>query len=219
VSTDILGLLKGSRAHCIVHHAVRTQARRRDWRPWASFSAKGGPLHAVKEAAVRHYARHFGLRSFVETGTYMGDMVYAVGDLFNSIVTVELDGALCRAARWRLRKLPHAAVVQGDSSEVLPKVLTRLTEPSLFWLDAHYSGWPTARTDVDTPIRGELDAILTHDVTDHVVLIDDACCFDGQNNYPALGELRRVVAELRPEMAFDVRDDIIRLHDGRTPPR
>jgi hypothetical protein len=211
MAKGVTGLLKGSRIHCVVHHAIRTRTRKRDYYFWHRNGER--PLHVSKELVVRSYARRFGLQAFIETGTYMGDMVYAVEDLFNKIVTVELDAALCRAATWRLRKLPHASVVQGDSSEVLPALLDGLNEPCLFWLDAHYSGWPTARAEVETPIRRELKAILDHPVAQHVVLIDDASCFNGEHHYPTLDELRALVAARRPGMSFEVGDDIIRLHE------
>jgi hypothetical protein len=161
---------------------------------------------------VRSYARRYGPRVFVETGTYMGDMAHAVRDQFERILTIELDTSFCRAARWRLRKLAHVTVLEGDSKSILPVILESLDEPSLFWLDAHYSGWPTAKSDVDTPILDELDVVLSHGVAGHVILIDDARCFIGWNDYPTIAELREFVVSRRPEMMLEVSDDIIRIH-------
>jgi hypothetical protein len=212
VGHGIIEVMKGSRMHCLTHQAVRAVARRADLRVWRRASGDERPLHFTKEGVVRQYADRFALRSFIETGTYMGDMAHAVRDRFDRIVTVELDRGFCTAARWRLRKLPHVTVIEGDSSTVLPQILQTTHEPSLFWLDAHYSGWPTSKTDVETPIIRELEVIFDHPVREHVVLIDDACCFTGQNDYPSVGHLRDFATSLRPDIALQVAEDIIRLH-------
>jgi hypothetical protein len=48
------------------------------------------------------------------------------------------------------------------------------------------------------------------------MLIDDARCFIGPNpvfrHYPTIAELRCYVEERRPDLAFSVVDDIIRIH-------
>jgi hypothetical protein len=212
VTRSITEIMKGSRLHCLTHQAVRAVVRRKDLRVWNRKAASTRPLHFAKEGVVREYASRFGPRIFVETGTYMGDMAHAVRDLFDRIITIELDGSFCKAARWRLRKLPHVTVMEGDSSRMLPEILQDLREPCLFWLDAHYSGWPTSKSDVDTPILRELDVLLAHGVRDHVVLIDDASCFTGQNDYPSVDEVRHFVRDRRPDVALEVADDIIRLH-------
>jgi hypothetical protein len=99
-------------------------------------------------------------------------------------------------------------VLQGDSTQVLREVLSRIEEPCLFWLDAHYSGKGTALADCETPVWGE----LSHAVKSHVILIDDARCFDGENGYPSLAEIKTCVNERRPDQICEVRDDIIRIH-------
>lgn len=212
---SITEMMKGSRLHCLAHQAVRAVARRKDLRIWGRTSGDGRPLHFAKEAVIREYSDRFGLRSFIETGTYMGDMTHAVRDQFDEIITVELDSSFCKAARWRLRNLPHVTVIEGDSSTILPRIMQRMRQPCLFWLDAHYSGWPTSKTEVDTPIVRELEVILNHSVRDHVVLIDDACCFTGDNDYPSVAELREFVCSRRPDLTLDLVDDIIRLHPSR----
>jgi hypothetical protein len=211
VGQGIIEMMKGSRLHCLTHQVVRAVARRKDLRLWSSAAGEGA-LHFTKESVVRAYATRFGLRTFVETGTYMGDMAHAVRDLFDRILTIELDSSFCKAARWRLRKLPHVTVLEGDSSMVLPQLLETVRDSCLFWLDAHYSGWPTSKSDVDTPIVRELEVILDHPVRDHVVLIDDACCFTGMNDYPTVEELCRFVRARRPDMSLQVSDDIIQLY-------
>ena len=103
-------------------------------------------------------------------------------------------------------------VGQGDSGKVLPSVLARLTEPALFWLDAHYSGPGTARASRDTPIVDEISAILAHPVPGHVALIDDARGFGALRDYPTLAALEDFVRERAAGLVYEVSDDVIRIH-------
>lgn len=172
------------------------------------------PPQAYKKATVRHYAQTFGLRSFVETGTYLGNMIAATEDLFEQIYSIELSPELWRAAMWRFQHDKRVRILQGDSGSVLPRLLQDIDTPCLFWLDGHYSGGVTACGDTETPIVAELEAVLCHSISTrrHVVLIDDAQCFTGQHGYPTVEELRAIVAERRPELTFEVVDEIIRIH-------
>jgi len=92
----------------------------------------------------------------------------------------------------------------------MPTVVNQLTTPALFWLDGHYSGGLTAQGDSDTPISAELTAILTSPCKTHVILIDDARCFDGNNGYPYLEDLLKTVRE-KSNYCIEVSTDIIRL--------
>jgi hypothetical protein len=105
--------------------------------------------------------------------------------------------------------------VCGDSAVLLPRVLTGLTGPALFWLDGHYSGPGTARGAKDTPLEAELAAITSHPLAGHVVLIDDAREL-GQGDYPAVSEIERWVRARWPRATVEVREDIVRCVSGRT---
>src|ERR1051325_2291173 len=54
--------------------------------------------------------------------------------------------------------------------------------------------------------------IPSHPVREHVILIDDARCFDGTHDYPTIDELRRAVLNIRPDWLFETANDIIRDH-------
>jgi hypothetical protein len=195
-----------------VGRALRAARRRlRLWR-WRAGGSPVPPPDSVKQITVLRYAKAFRLRTFVETGTFMGAMVEAVRTTFHRVVSIELDPALSRRARERFASFPHVTVLEGDSARLLPQVLAGLNEPALFWLDAHFSGGATAKGDLETPIIQELDGILNHAVRDHVILIDDARCFVGANDYPTVDSVRTTVLSRRPGWTFEVRDDIIRIH-------
>lgn len=160
----------------------------------------------AKQQVVKNYGKRFRLNFLIETGTYLGGMVAATQGIFREIHSIELDYVLYKHAKWRFRKFPHINIHHGDSGVILRGVLSPVSEPCLFWLDAHYSRGITARGE--PPVRGELKAILAHPhATDHVVLIDDARSF-GSEGYPTLDELQK----LAPGWVLEEKDGIIRMH-------
>lgn len=181
-------------------------------RAWEKQGRPSPPPHVVKEELIRDYARTFNTKILIETGTYLGDMVHAMKKSFSRIISFELDQALAAQAQNRFAKDNHIEIVQGDSGKLLGNYLATINEPCLFWLDGHYSGGITAKGALETPIKNELTFILSHPVDGHVVLIDDARCFTGENDYPTLDELTNFVAKRKPGHKFTVKHDVIRVH-------
>lgn len=174
--------------------------------------------YKVRPEAVSKYSKKYNIRTLIETGTYQGAMVEAMLNNFHQIISIELDQNLFKAAKKKFAEHSHVKIVFGDSSKALYGILKSISEPCLFWLDGHYvpNTTNTARGNRDTPIMGELNQILSHHVRDHVILIDDARCFIGPNpvlnDYPTIQELRTFVVNKRPDLKFQVKDDIIRIH-------
>jgi hypothetical protein len=173
------------------------------------------PPHLVKQWTVLQYAGEFGLETLIETGTYLGAMIRATRGSFRRIYSVELDRALYHRAERKFARDDHITLYRGDSAEVLPSLLERLDEPCLFWLDAHHSGALTARGELESPVMQEIQCILRHPVCGHVVLVDDARAFVGEGGYPTLAGLQATIAARRPDWAFQVQYDIIRMHKSR----
>jgi hypothetical protein len=138
-------------------------------------------------------------------------MDFALKSEFSCIITIELSPDLHAAAKRRFAKVSNVRCLVGDSAILLPSLLSQTNEPCLFWLDAHYSAGATAKGDKATPISIELNAVLNHSVRNHVVLIDDARCFDGTHDYPLLSELKNSVCRMRPDLSCVVENDIIRI--------
>ncbi len=165
-----------------------------------------------KQRVVKSYGRLYGIGRLIETGTYAGDMVEACKNTFKEVVSIELSEPHYREAMKMFAGQKNVRLYLGDSGEVLPEILSRISEPCLFWLDGHHSGGTTARGKLSTPIREELKAIFAHKVRSHVILIDDAVSFTGNHDYPTIAELEAEVKRQRPDLLFSVRDDIIRIH-------
>ncbi|MHC4680337.1 MAG: O-methyltransferase [Planctomycetota bacterium] len=172
-----------------------------------------------KQRVVIEHIERFSLDTFVETGTYKGRMVYALIPHAREIYSIELDETHFKNARRRFAGNPNVHILQGQSGEVLPRVLKDIDKPCLFWLDAHYSGGSTARGGLETPIMQELGCILAHARADgHVILIDDARCFTGENDYPSMKSLEEFIWTTSPSRTLEVRADIIRIYpDGSGP--
>jgi hypothetical protein len=211
----MLDIAKNSLKKLIPYELLKLQRDRKALRHWESQGRPAPPPHIIKENVIREYARTFQTRVLIETGTYRGDMVEAMKKHFDKVVSFELDPMLYEGAKKRFAKDQHITIVHGDSGQILGQHLAPFSEPCLFWLDGHYSGGVTSRAHLNTPIKYELEHILQHPVAGHVILIDDARCFDGHNDYPTLDELRRFVQESKPSWQFDVRDDVIRIHQQR----
>jgi hypothetical protein len=151
----------------------RQEYLQQDQRKVQEWISKGKPFptpHIMKQLTVKKYARVFSLDTLIETGTSKGYMLYATKGLFHRLIPIELDRELYEKARKRFAKYGHITFIQGDSGAKLPGVLAVVSQPCLFWLDAHFS------KGIDCPLPQELAHILLHPY-DHVIFIDDADFF------------------------------------------
>jgi hypothetical protein len=180
-------------------------------RQWETGGRVGPPPHAIKQQVLRNYAKDFGLKILVESGTYHGDMIDGLKDLFDIIYSIELSKELYEKACWRFRSAPHIRLIHGDSGTELQKVVRNLEGPALFWLDGHYSAGPTARGELSTPIVNEVRHVLSANEKRHVMVIDDAHCFGTEHDYPTIAELSEIIRCLRPDAQIAVECDSIRV--------
>lgn len=174
---------------------------------------RGQPIrspHLLKQRTVDEYARRFTLRVLVETGTYYGEMVAAMKKRFAAIYSVEFDSELAQRAQKKFSRWPHIHILHGDSQQVVPEILRTLDQRALFWLDAGYYGWSGLQGDKQR-LTTELEAILSHRVRDHVILMDDARGLNGQNGAPTVEELKRRLETQFPGRAVEVKQDILRI--------
>ena len=142
---------------------------------------RGKPVrspHLLKQKTVLAYGKKHQLRTLVETGTYHGEMVHAALGHFDRIYSIELNPEWAAFAHRRFARHPEVHIVEGSSQQKVPEVLAGINEPSLFWLDAAYYGSGAQGGNI-TRLLAELQAILSHHVRGHVVLMDDARTFTG----------------------------------------
>jgi len=143
---------------------------------------------AFKGELLLYLAKKHDLHTFVETGTYAGEMVKYVNARYNfdRIYSIELSERLAARADKLFQDASNVFIIHGASEESLKGI--RQTEPFLYWLDAHYCGDDvTAMGEKITPVYEELEVILNE--TDHVIVIDDL------DNFHTWGVYGRQLAE------------------------
>lgn len=169
------------------------------------------PPPPVKRMIISSYLKRFHLSHFIETGTHLGDTLADIAhDKSVTCTSIELSDEYFHKALQRFRSYTNVILKHGDSAVVLPECVWDLQAPALFWLDGHYSGGSTACSGVDTPVSAEIQAILVSPIKTHVILIDDARCFNGTNTYPYLDVLLQTIRE-SANYNIEVSADIIRL--------
>jgi len=186
-------------------------ARRVNLVLWQLSGSPLPPPGLFKAQTIRGYARQYGLRCLVETGTYRGNMIATLKRDFDQIYSIELSPELHAAARRRFAGDSRINLICGDSGAELPRIAQRLTGSALFWLDAHYSGGDTAQGAEGNPIMKEIACILTNSGA-HVILVDDMRLFGTDPTYPPpealIAKIRKIAGQ---RTSIEIRDDILRV--------
>lgn len=175
------------------------------------------PPDLFKQRLAKKLGRDFGLKVFVETGTYHGDMTAAASRVFDQVYSIELHKPFYDKAKVRFANEPKVKILPGDSGVVLRRLLSDITQPCLFWLDAHggQSSKNTNGIEAPAPVKPELEAILQHPLADHhVILIDDVHAFVrstkwGTGVWPQLEQLRAQWLAQHPDWIWKVKDNIL----------
>jgi len=157
----------------------------------------------------------FHVDTLIETGTYRGDTAALASKHFRDVYTIELAPKLYKKAQKRFAKTRNVHCLLGHSGTVFSKLLPQLKNRKLlFWLDAHFSGGPTAKGECNTAIRDEIAAIQKAGLQGCVILIDDIRGFHGKSEdvewyggYPSIPQLRDMITAFDPNYAFYVLGD------------
>lgn len=171
------------------------------WRQWGPAMA---PPHDLKSRHLKEIAKEQNIKTFVETGTRGGTTLFNLKDDFAQLFSVEIIEKAYQKAKSKLKNFSHINLYCGDSVLVLPKILQKINEPSLFWLDAH-----DGRNS--TPIAEELKIILQHDNLSHILIIDDRRYFGTEVGYPTKEQIEDIVKTYRPRSKIDYKFDSIRI--------
>jgi len=167
------------------------------------------PAHRLyKWQVLRKYAKKHNLDVFLETGTAGGVTVSYLKKYFKKLYTIELDPTLYHQGRALTHDYKNIICVEGDSGVMINDIVKKISEPTLFWLDAHYSGEGTAKADVETPIIKELVTIFSRNNKKDVILIDDARCFDGTHDYPTIKQIDDLISSYG-YLSFNIAKDIM----------
>ena len=147
----------------------------------------------IPEQTALDLADKYSLTTFVETGTHVGKTALFAANWFNTVYTIESEPYYYDIAEANLQYKRNVALLFGSSQEVLPTVVRRIVEPTLFWLDAHWSrDLKGQRPFVVNPVLDEIAAIKQL-IINHVIMIDDARLFSGDHGWPAFHEIAAAI--------------------------
>lgn len=152
---------------------------------WRWRVAGGGPTPTRHKASVLAGSASGSRRTFVETGTYRGDMLARLVGVFDQLHSIERDSELYQAAVRRFRDAPSVNIYHGDSAVALSRILAHVSGQCVFWLDAH----PAQEEQGDLTLLAELRAVLAHPGGEHRVVVDDIRCFSGERGWPSLTDV------------------------------
>jgi hypothetical protein len=162
---------------------------------------------------VRFLRSHHGVKTFVETGTYLGAGTAFGVEVFPEVFSIEVSPEFHGKAKASLEGT-HARLILGDSRVELPKIVGGLTGPAVFWLDGHAGGGHFGPDD-DCPLIEELTAIAASP-HEHFILVDDARAFLAPppppfdpDKWPDLAQVLDTVRSRTPYYCVAIADTLI----------
>lgn len=118
---------------------------------------------------------------FCETGTFKGYTVENMLPYFSKVYSIELNENFYMNCKSKFQSQPKVTILQGDSSVVLDEI--NFDQPTVFFLDGHWSGYDTAKGPKDCPLLEELEIINKKAKDETLIIIDDSRLFGKNSSY------------------------------------
>lgn len=181
--------------------------------PWMQTHDFTGEVKIYYDNLSDHLVR-FRRNIFVETGTFLGNgLQCALQAGFRRCYTIEIHEHLWQAAQQRFSteiQTEQVISLLGNSEALLLNIVQQLTEPAVFWLDAHVSGQYGDKKAKNCPIMEELQAIDQSKFRNHVLLIDDLVCFGHKkHDRISLDLVKAEILKINPAYKFELLDAAI----------
>jgi len=164
--------------------------------------------HFVKRNRIISLQKKYKFNSFIETGTFYGQMSVFAASYFSSVYTVESFSPIYSYNRKNIHD-KKIKMYFGKSVDLLAKMIDEANDNCMFWLDGHYSGPGTDGHKAICPILEELSIISKKNLLRFCILIDDLRCFDGTNNYPRAEDINRQLVNLGERIIIRENSDCI----------
>jgi hypothetical protein len=157
----------------------------------------------------------FKAKVFFETGTNRAETAVWASTNFERVFTVEAYEPLYQKAVETFGNRKNIQFLEGDSRTHIKSLTSSLTEPAIFWLDAHWCGEQTFGKSDECPLVGELE-LLNASKVPHIVLIDDARLFlapppapHEASHWPDISTICRLLTDHSSKRYVAVHDDVI----------
>lgn len=109
---------------------------------------------------------------FVESGTHMGETIFAMEQYFNRLYTIEFSERYYNTSK-SLYNGDKIRFILGDSGIVLKDLSQELSENCIFFLDGHWSSGDTGKSEKDCPLVEEITHINDYFLYEAIIIIDD----------------------------------------------
>jgi len=154
---------------------------------------------------------------FVETGLYIGETISDLHfnkyfDDMSKVYSIEIEKKLVDECmqRFSFLKKEKFGIIHGDSSIELDSITKKHSDEKMFfWLDAHYSGGHTGKSEKygECPIIGELDFLENLNVKP-IILIDDTGLFGVQKDYPTIEKVKEKLNSFSFDFKIKIDEDL-----------
>lgn len=118
---------------------------------------------------------------FIETGTYRGETIFQMEAFFDSLHTIEINENFHAACKEKYTG-SKIAFHLGNSSDVLPQIISTIKDNTIFFLDGHWYSKDTGRGKKDVPLLEELESINIQLAGKALIIIDDYSLFGRHPN-------------------------------------
>uniref|UniRef100_A0A6C0ID33 Methyltransferase n=1 Tax=viral metagenome TaxID=1070528 RepID=A0A6C0ID33_9ZZZZ len=124
---------------------------------------------------------------FIETGTLNGTTIFSLEPYFNKLYTIEISENYYNNTKNKYNG-SKINFILGDSAIVFESLLPTIRDKCIFFLDGHYHGGDSGRSNKDCPLDEEITHINNLFTNDAIIIIDDFRLFGLDKSSGKLGE-------------------------------
>jgi len=152
---------------------------------------------------------------FIETGTYKGETLDIVLNMYKEIHSIELSDTFYNNCKTKYMQCPKIHLHKGNSKYDLYNIIEYINTPITFWLDSHWSNVDNVGCDAEThcPILYELEQIQRHSIKNHTIMIDDIRLMDNDHFKVTVAEIEKKLYDINPNYTLTYYNDYCAQND------